>query len=79
MNYKNPVNKQIIEGTVICSFVVTTNGYILNPTIVKKLSDAADAKVIDLVSNMPIWVGGKKDGQPVNVQLTVPVTFRRIE
>lgn len=77
MNYKD-FNNQIVEGTVICSFVVSANGYVLNPKIIKSLSLAADAKVLDLIRES-VWVSGKQAGKNVNVQLTVPVTFRRIE
>jgi hypothetical protein len=57
-------------GKVKLSFMVAANGTLSQFKITKSLSDAADKKAIDIITNGPAWVGGT-DGKVKEVKVTV--------
>jgi TonB family protein len=57
-------------GKVILSFTVDGRGSISGFKITQSLSNAADQKAMDLISNGPAWAGNI-DGQPHEVTVTV--------
>ena len=65
-----------VEGTVYCSFVVTNKGKITEPKIVKPVNVAMEEEVLGVVSEMPDWKPGEKDGKKVNVRYILPVAFK---
>lgn len=64
-----------ISGTVIVSFIVSKEGVICNPKIERSLGIELDNETLRIISLMPNWIPGKKDGQPVNVSFMLPVKF----
>lgn len=68
------------EGTVVASFVVEKDGGITNPKIVKDVGGGTGLEVLRLINEMIKaelkWIPGKKKGQPVRAQFTLPVKFR---
>ena len=64
------------QGRVIVQFIVTKEGKIVNPKIVRSVSTILDNEAIRVVKNMPDWKPGTQKGVPVNVKFTLPVTFR---
>lgn len=64
------------EGQVVIQFVVTKNGKIIDPKVVKSVSPSLDAEAIRIINLMPDWTPGKqKNGQEVNSRFTLPVRF----
>ena len=64
------------EGQVVIQFVVTKNGKIIDPKVVKSVSPSLDAEGIRIINLMPDWTPGKqKNGQEVNSRFTLPVRF----
>ena len=63
------------EGTVFASFTVTDTGKVSNAKIVKGISPAYDAAVLDAVLALPRFIPGKQDNRTVPVSFTVPVRF----
>jgi len=62
------------EGQVVIQFVVTKNGKIIDPKVVKSVSPSLDAEAIRIINLMPDWTPGKqKNGQEVNSRFTLPV------
>ena len=74
---KYPVEAQIhrISGKVYVSFVVNKMGYVTNPVIAKGVHPILDKEAIRVISKLPNWKPGTKDGEPVNVSYTVPINF----
>jgi periplasmic protein TonB len=74
-NLKWPDNTEDVQGTVLLSFVVLSNGNIANVKIEKPLSSAFDAEAIRLVKSMPKWVPGKVGHKVVDIKMYFPVDF----
>ena len=77
-NVKYPpiAEKNGIQGRVIVTFVITKEGKVTNPKIVKSVNPSLDKETLRLIRTLPDWAPGRKNGQAVNVKYTVPVTFR---
>ena len=65
VKYPADAENQKIEGRVIATFVVETDGSISN----------IDAEAIRVLSGMPKWTPGKQSGKEVRVKYTVPISF----
>lgn len=77
-NIKYPVTAQEngVQGRVIVSFVVETDGSITDVKVARSVDPSLDREAMRLVKAMPKWTPGKKDGKPVRVKYTTPVVFR---
>lgn len=64
-----------IQGTVHVSFIVTKEGEIKRPTIIKSAHPFLDFEAIRLIKSMPKWTPGTKNGQPVDVRFNMPIKF----
>ncbi len=64
-----------LEGRVIVQFVVDETGAVTQPVVVRGIGGGADEEAIRLL-NMLRFSPGTQRGQPVKVQMTLPVTFR---
>ena len=64
------------QGIVVVKFIVTKEGYVSRPEIMRGLGDGCDKAVIEIVRNMPQWEAGQQDGQAVNVEYVLPVKFQ---
>ena len=75
MKYPEDAKKQKIEGRVLASFVVETDGSITNVEVVKPAFPSLDAEAVRVLSSMPNWIPGKQNGEVVRVKYTVPLVF----
>ncbi|MBK0402587.1 energy transducer TonB [Adhaeribacter sp. BT258] len=64
------------EGRVIVQFVVTKEGKLTNPEIVRSVSPSIDKEALRIVEIMPLWQPGKQNGRAVNTRYTLPLTFQ---
>ena len=77
-NMKYPVeamNKKE-QGKVIVQFIVSENGEVSEPKIIRSVSPALDEEACRIVLAMPKWNPGKLKGKPVAVRYMLPITFR---
>ena len=65
-----------LSGRVACSFVVNTDGSIVDIQVVRGIDPSLDKEAIRVISIMPKWVPGKQRGKPVRVRFNLPVLFR---
>ena len=77
-NIKYPVeaHKNGIQGRVIVSFVITDEGDIEDPVVVRGVDPLLDAEALRVIKLMPKWKPGKQRGKAVNVKFTLPIMFR---
>lgn len=77
-NVKYPADAHAkgIQGRIVVSVIVNTKGKATNATIVQSVSPSLDAEALRVAGTMPDWTPGTKDGTPVNVKYSFPITFR---
>ena len=65
-----------VQGRVIVSFTIDTDGSITDAEVVRSVDPLLDAEALRAISLMPAWKPGKKDGNIVRVRYSVPINFR---
>jgi TonB family protein len=73
--YSEDARKAKIQGTVMLSLIVDTNGKPVDVTVVLPLGQGLDEKAVEAVKTWR-FQPGTKDGQPVSIQTTIEVSFR---
>ena len=76
IRYPDESMEKGIQGRVVCSFIVDSNGTITNVEIVSGLDPRLDSETLRVINAMPRWNPGKHQGVAVPVQMNIPVTFR---
>lgn len=66
-----------IQGRVIVTFIVETDGSITNIKVAKSVHPLLDDEAVRVIKSMPKWTPGKQNGKAVRVKYTTPVTFRQ--
>ncbi|WP_177189737.1 energy transducer TonB [Hymenobacter actinosclerus] len=64
-----------IQGQVKVKFIVDKTGVVQQAEVVKSADPALDAEALRVVNSLQGWQPGRLDGDPVNVEFTLPVTF----
>lgn len=75
VKYPSEAYKKGTEGRVIVRFVVTKDGNIADAEVLRSVDPMLDREALRVIGLMPKWKPGMKDGSPVDVSFTVPVTF----
>ena len=75
IKYPSKYKKDKVNGRVFVSFVVDKTGKVGQAKVVKSLNEECDKEAIRVISIMPNWIPGEKDGSKVNVQFGLPVNF----
>ena len=65
-----------IQGRVNVQFVVEKDGSLSDVRVISPVDPSLDKEALRVVRSMPRWIPGKKNGSPVRVKYTVPVTFK---
>lgn len=76
MKYPRTAKEQGIEGKVFVEFVVDRNGKLKNVRTVKGVGGGCDEEAERVIKNSDAWKPGYVDGQPVNVKMIMPITFK---
>ena len=65
------------QGRVIVRFVISSNGTVTNPQVVRSSGDfSLDMEAVRVIESMPKWKPGKYKGKPVCVFFTLPIVFK---
>lgn len=80
INYPTSAQADQIEGTVFVDFVVGTDGTVRDVEVAETTSDAVkqnlSEEAVRVVSAMPTWTAGTQGGKPVDVRVSLPITFQ---
>lgn len=76
IRYPAEAHANNIQGRVVVSVIINTEGKVTNAKIVQGVAPSLDAEALRVTGTMPDWTPGTKDGKPVNVKYTFPVMFR---
>lgn len=77
-NVKYPSNaeKNNIEGKVYISFVIDTDGTIVESKVVKGVENDLDQEALRVINSLPKWKPGYQKGIAVKVAYTIPISFK---
>ncbi len=64
-----------VEGVVVISFVVKTDGSIGNIKVKRMVDPDLEAEAIRVVKKMPAWTPATQDGKPVESTAEIPFKF----
>lgn len=76
MHYPEEMVKSQIQGRVVITFTVRTDGTLSDFEVVRSVCPEADAEALRVIKMMPKWTPGMKDGKPVAITYTIPVNFK---
>ena len=65
-----------IQGSVVCQFVVGSDGSIRDIVVARSLDPSCDKEAVRVIQSMPKWIPGRQNGKAVSVRYTLPVRFR---
>lgn len=75
IRYPEEAVKSKTTGKVYVSFVVTKDGKVTKTAVKRSVSKEIDAEAIRVISSMPNWIPGEKDGKKVDAEMILPVAF----
>lgn len=64
-----------IQGTVICSFIVNTDGSVSDAAVVRGVDPSLDQEALRVIRTLNGWTPGEQRGQKVRVKYTLPIQF----
>lgn len=76
ISYPDEAKKQGIEGKVFVDFVIDKEGSVREVSAKNKIGYGCDEEAVRVISLMPEWKPGYKDGKAVNVSYTIPISFK---
>jgi len=76
IKYPASAHENGVQGRVIVQYIVTKEGDIVEPKVIRGVDPTLDAEALRVIKMMPKWKPGKQRGKAVNVKFTVPVTFK---
>ena len=68
IRYPAEAHTNNIQGRVVVSVIINTEGKVTNAKIVQGVAPSLDAEALRVTGTMPDWIPGTKDGKPVNVK-----------
>lgn len=76
INYPEEASDNGISGRVIVSFVVNTNGSIVDVEVLRGVHPALDKEAMRVVKAMPAWTPASNQGKKVRSKFTLPINFK---
>lgn len=75
VRYPAECEKQGIQGRVVLLIVIDKDGSVTDIKVAKSVHPLLDAEAVRVASSMPRWQPATKDGQPVRIRYSLPITF----
>jgi TonB family protein len=76
VKYPQEAKDKEIQGRVFVSFVVEKDGSVSTVKVLRGIGGGCDEEAVRVVSSMPKWKPGIKDGKPVRVSYMMPLNFK---
>ena len=75
LRYPEEVRQYGVNGRVNVSILIDKTGHVAKVNVVNGLCESIAAECRRLLSSMPRWTPGTKNGQPADVTLLIPFSF----
>ncbi len=76
IRYPESAMRHEIQGRVIIKFIITKDGTVENPEVVKGVDRDLDAEAVRVVKMLPKWTPAKVNNVAVDSYFTLPVAFK---
>ena len=76
LKYPRDCADEGIQGRVTLSFIIDTDGSVVEAEPMRSPDDRLTAEAIRIVESMPKWNPGRQGGEAVRVKYVIPITFR---
>lgn len=76
IKYPEDAEAKGIEGKVIVSFTVDTDGSVTDIKRLRSVHPSIDEQAVEVVSSMPKWTPGEQDGKKVKVKMNLPIVYK---
>ena len=77
--YPDSAKVNAIEGTVFLRFTINKAGKLVNPRLLYDIGFGCGEEALRIVNEMPDWEPALLNGQPVPVDLDLPVKFELVD
>jgi outer membrane biosynthesis protein TonB len=64
-----------LKGKVFVMFIIEKDGSITNANILRDIGYGTGDEMLRVIKLSPKWIPAKKDGLPVRVQYSIPITI----
>jgi len=75
VRYPEEARNNNVQGRVIISFIVETDGTLTNFKILRSVGSGTDEEAVRVLALSPKWSPGLQNGHKVRVTYTVPISF----
>jgi TonB family protein len=75
LKYPKAAKENNVEGMVMVTFVVKSDGLVSTPEILRGIGEGCDEEALRVVANSGIWIPGKKDEKIVATRMILPIQF----
>lgn len=76
IRYPKKAAKARIEGLVMVQFIITEEGEVENPQVIRGIGGGCDEEALRVIEEFAKFKPGRQRGVPVRVQYTIPVRFK---
>ena len=76
VKYPEDSKSKSIQGTVLISFIVNSDGTLSDYNVEKSVSKELDDEALRVLMLMPEWIPGLEKGKAVKVKMQLPIEFR---
>lgn len=76
LTYPTSARMKGIQGTVLVSFIVNTDGTVDGVELVQGIGGGCDEEAIRIIKGSPRWTPGMMNGQAVRTRMRLPLSFR---
>ena len=76
MQYPEECRNEGIEGRVVLSFTIGTDGKVSDVKVLRGVHEKLDAEASRIISMSPDWTPGQHNGKNVPVSFTIPILFK---
>ena len=74
--YPKCVKEEGVEGRVVVSFYVETDGRLTNLSIAKSVDSRLNKEALRIIKKMPKWEPGQLGGKIIRMKYSQPIIFR---
>jgi len=76
LNYPAAAMEKKIQGKVVVKLTISPTGQVSNAEIVQSADVLLDAEALRLAKSLPRFTPARRNGQPVQSTMTIPINFR---